>query len=232
MFQRIAEIVAFVGLASGIFALEGELKKHVPPHVADSSQMHEVLYLPKKESLDAIHFGYRNAVANILWFFTIDYFGRHYRGDHNYRWLYHFCDAVTTLDPGALHVYEFGAMMLAWEQKEPDPAIDLLSKAAQQFPDLWRIPYLRGMMFLYFKRDIDSARRDITASSLLPGAHPTVKLLAAKLRIQKGATESDVIAIESLIETTRDETIKTILKKRLEVARRKLSSEKEALSHE
>jgi hypothetical protein len=232
MFQKFAEIVAFLGLASGIFVLEGELKEHIPPRVAESSQIHEVLYLPKKESLDAIHFGYRNAVADILWFFTIDYFGRHYRGDHNYHWLYNFCDAVTTLDPGALHVYEFCAMMLAWEQKEPDQAIALLSKAVQQFPDLWKVPYLRGMMFLYFKKDIDSARRDIIASSLLPDVHPTVKLLSVKLRIQKEATESDVIAIESLIETTKDETTKAILKKRLKVARRKLSSEKEALSHE
>ena len=74
----------------------------------------EVLYLPNGTALDFISFGYRNFLADVLWFQTVNYFGKHFRTDRNYEWLAKMCDLVTDLDPGAAHAYEFAALMLAW----------------------------------------------------------------------------------------------------------------------
>ena len=59
--------------------------------------------------------GWRNALADVLWFRTISYFGAHYRSDHTYPWLASMCDLVTDLDPRAEHVYRFAGVILPWE---------------------------------------------------------------------------------------------------------------------
>ena len=128
----------------------------VPLHnqlLTNKDKDHEALYLPSLESVEFVTFGYKNIVADLLWFKTISYFGKHYATDRNYSWLSHMCDLVTTLDKHALASYQFCANMLSWEADTPQLAIDLLSKAIQNNPNSWRMPYLRGFTYLFFLKN-------------------------------------------------------------------------------
>ena len=143
-------------------------------------QTEEVLYLPNGRALQFISFGYRNALAQLLWFNTISYFGKHYRQDQNYRWLAHMCRLVNDLNPLAEHVYLFCSAMLSWEAGAPQAAVTLLSRGIEMQPANWYLYYLRGFTYMLFLKDAARAKEDLVAASKLPGAEPFVARIAAK----------------------------------------------------
>lgn len=157
----------------------------------------QILYLPSGRGLELISFGYRNVLSDILWFNTINYFGKHYRSDRNYEWLSHMCSLVTRLDQKAVYVYEFCGLMLAWEAGKHDDALALLSYGMDHNPDSWKLPYLRGMTYLIFLNNTELAAGDFVRSSKLPEVHPTIVRLAAK---KLSSLENTETAIEFLKE--------------------------------
>lgn len=175
----------------------------------------EALFLPHADVVTALSFGYRNALANLLWFNTINYFGRHHANDKNYRWLKHMCQLVTTLDPQAKHVYEFGSTMLAWEADAPRDGHELLGAAIQVFPEDWRLYYLRGFTSMYFLKDEEGAKADFLAASRLPGAHPVVIRLAAKKVGSLDDPQTAIDFIHSMLKIQTDPAARHTLEARL-----------------
>ena len=149
----------------------------------------EPVYLPDVRFLRLASLGYQNALADILWFRTIDYFGKHFRGDRLYPWLARMCDAVTDLDPRAQHVYSFAGFILTWEAQTPDDGIRLLEKGVAQFPDSWQLHYYLGFTRFYFKDDVEGAVPHLRRAAELPGTHPYVSRLAAMLYTQHYGTD-------------------------------------------
>ncbi len=188
---------------------------------ASSSEiaMAEVMYLPNGQGLDFMSFGYRSALAHVLWFNTVSYFGKHYASDQNYRWLAHMCDLVTTLNPKARHVYEFGAIMLAWEVNAPQESSKLLDKAIRNDPEYWRFPYLRGFNAMYFLDDRSSAARDFAHAARLPGAPPMVASLAAKnISVLDDDPQAAVQFLSQVLSSTEDPASRSAIENRLREA--------------
>jgi len=175
----------------------------------------EALYLPQKNIVKLLSFGYQKVASNYLWFKTINYFGKHYVRDQNYQWLFQMCMLVATLDPKALHVYEFGSTILAWEASQPVLAGELLSQGINENPESWKLHYLRGFNSYYFLNNPNEAKIDFIKASQLPGAHPIAARLAAKTL----ATQNDPLqAIEFLNDTlkaTTDPSVRQVLLERL-----------------
>lgn len=144
------------------------------------SRVEEALYLPNGEGLEALSFGYRNVLANMLWFNSVNYFGKHFKSDRNYEWLSHMCGLVTRLDPRLRHVFEFCGLMLAWEARRPEEGAKVLSEGINHHPEYWKFPYLRGMIYLVFLRQPEKANADLVRAAKLPGAHTILITLAAK----------------------------------------------------
>lgn len=190
----------------GIFITKNGLDNYNPHISPDNSkdQRRELLYLPTQDAVNFLSFGYRNAMADLLWFVTINYFGKHYKSDKNYEWLYHMTDCITSLDPKARHVYEFGSTMLSWEQKQPQEAILILSKAIKSFPEDWYYYYLRGFAYMYFLKDADSAKIDFVTASKLPGVNPTVVRLAGEKLMQTEDPASAIQFLEMQLRTNKD----------------------------
>lgn len=183
---------------------------------ASHSSRDEVLYFPNGEALRLISFGYSHVLAHSMWFSTINYFGKHLRLDRNYHWLNHMCSLVSEANPALLHVYEFCGLMLAWEAKLSTESIALLSRGIVQFPNSWKLYYLRGMTYLLFVKDQERAKEDLVRSSQLPDAPSSVVSLAAK---KLSDLESPDTAVEFLIErirSTKDELERKVLLSRLQ----------------
>ena len=184
-----------------------------------NSETQEALYLPNGESLKALSLGYSNSFAHILWFNTINYFGKHYAGDRNYRWLAHMCDLVTTLTPKATQAVLFCGTMLAWEAQQPEKSVAILTRAIENNPTDWRLPYQRGMMELLFLKDSTSAQSDFLMAAKLPNAHPTVKRLAAKTLAEHQDKNTALEFLDRLIEDENDQNVRRVLiSKRDEIA--------------
>ena len=179
------------------------------------SHFDDALYLPNGEALHLISFGFRNALARVLWFNTINYFGKEYATSRNYRWLYHMCDLVTTLDPRALHVFKFGAVMLAWEANEPKLSIALLNKVIELRPRDWHFFYLRGFTSMFFLKDNEAARKDFIAGARLPDAPPIMARLAARVASDEQNDREAEELLRDLIKNTSDPVAREALASRL-----------------
>jgi len=127
----------------------------------------ELVYLPPTRFLRAVSLGYEEALANVLWFRTISYFGGHYQSDRIYPWLAAMCNAVTDLDPRAEHVYRFGGVILPWEADRIDDGIALLEKGVHNMPDSWQLQYMLGFSYYFFSDDLSAASRALRTASLL-----------------------------------------------------------------
>ena len=215
---RLATLTALTAFL--VIAASGFRQLRAVNHVreGDNRQSSEVLYLPNGKALNFLSFGYRNVLSNILWFNSISYFGRHFRSDQNYLWLFHMADLVTTLDPNALFAYEFVSTMLSWETNRPDQAVALLTKAIDHHPDNWRLYYLRGFTFMYFLREQENAQKDFIAASRRPSAPVFVARLASKVLVMQDNPEAAIDFLKGALMTMRDPGARSALEERLKEA--------------
>lgn len=165
-------------------------------HGERNEKQKEVLYLPNGDGLEFLSFGYRNLLSDVLWFNTINYFGKHFKSDGNYTWLSHMCQLVTQLDPDAHYAYQFCSTMLGWEAGMPEASIEILNRAISNHPDNWLYYYLRGFNYFYFLDNEDKAQLDFTKAATYPEAPVVVERLAAK----KMAMSDPNMAIEFLVD--------------------------------
>ena len=208
--------VALLPLCAGVMVIALALAPlRAAGLTSPSHENSEVLYLPDGNALEVVSLGYRNVLANVLWFNTISYFGKHFRGDRDYRWLSHMCEIVTDLDPGAEHVYRFGATMLSWEAKNVEGSNRLLDKAIAHSPNNWLYYYLRGFNFMFFLKDTERARNDFVRAAELPGVHHAVVTLAAKKLSELNSPSVAVEFLEEILRTTEDPMARRALEERL-----------------
>lgn len=187
------------------------------PQLRGQDRGEEVLYLPNGAALELVSFGYRNALANLLWFKTISYFGKHYASDRNYRWLAHQCELVTRLMPKAVSPYIFCSNMLSWEAGVPDQSVKILDRAVAEFPTEWNMRYYRGITYLVFLKQPIAALEDFRAASHLPDAPPLVKRLAAKTMAQLDDPAAAIEFLEQLIRGEADPNARKALQEKFEM---------------
>ena len=174
-----------------------------------SEESREAMYLPSGAGLEFMTFGYRNALSDALWLNTVSYFGKHFTGDKDYRWLGHMCDLVVRLNPKVFEPYYFCSTMLAWEVRVPDAsiqAIRFLTRGIEAHPEDWFFYYLRGFYYIYFMHDRVHSRDDFLAASQKPGAHPIAGRLAAKSLSELEDPETAIGFLKGLLARTTDKT--------------------------
>lgn len=219
VFTLIPLAASLILAVSGFTSLQ-TLRMEAPP---DTNQTMESLYLPNGDALEFMSFGYRNVLSNIILFKCVSYFGKHFRADQNYRWLYHMVDLATTLDPNALDAVEFASTMLAWESGRPEEAIALLSKAIDGHKNNWRLYYYRGFTYMYFLHRTDDARSDFEIASKLPDAPPFLARLAAQVMAVQSNPEAAISFLRNMLETVRDPSARQALEDKLKQAYLELS---------
>jgi hypothetical protein len=187
-----------------------------------------LVYVPDPRMLRIVSLGHSAAVADLLWFRTISYFGKHYRTDRLYPWLDRMCDAVTDLDPKAEHVYRFGGVILPWEANRPDDGIALLEKGLRHFPDSWYLHWLTGFSYYFFRDNLSQAAFHLGRAAALPGSHPDVARLAAVVYAHGYDLDAAESFLRQLGASTQSEDLRSVLSLRL--AELKLGRDLEALS--
>lgn len=179
----------------------------------------EPVYLPKAEYLQPMALGWRNALADLLWFRTISYFGEHYRSDRTYPWLAHMCDLVTDLDPRAEHVYRFAGVILPWEANQVDAGIRLLEKGLRHFPDSWMLHYHLGFHYYFFKNDNETALAHLREAMTLPGVHPSIARLAAVLAAHQYGPETTLAFLEEMQQDVDSADVREVVIEHMREAR-------------
>ena len=176
------------------------------------------IYLPDARYVRLITLGFDRFASNILWFHTINYFGKAYQGDKDYRWLYQMCELVTELNENATHVVEFCATLLSWEVKNARASNAILDKAIETAPTNWRYHYLRGFNNWYFLNEKEKAKRDFFQAAKLPHAPPFLASIASRLMISQNEINNAIALLENIIKTTSDHNARAALRAKLKLA--------------
>jgi len=174
------------------------------------------LYLPQAKHLRLITFGFERFVSDIIWFRSMNYFGKQISKNKSIPWLSHMCDLVTDLNPKAASHYDFCSSLISWVAKEPEKTVNLLNRAISHRPDYWRYYYIRGFNYWYFLENNEKAAKDFQTGSKLPDAPLFMGKLAS--RLLSNDPNQAIAFLQNLIKNSKDETAVKALKENLKLA--------------
>ncbi|MCC6932273.1 MAG: hypothetical protein IT292_03345 [Deltaproteobacteria bacterium] len=176
------------------------------------------LYLPELRFIRPVSFGFENFFSDILWFNTLNYFGKQFQQGRDYKWLGHNCELVTSLDYRAKHAIEFCATMLSWSARDPERSNALLERAIKYNSDKWRYRYLRAFNYWYFLERRDLAREDLMQAANLPDAPPFLATIASRMLATDEDPNLAIGFLTNMIKTTNDKNAKNALEDKLKLA--------------
>jgi tetratricopeptide (TPR) repeat protein len=186
---------------------------HKMDQLRPAATLEEVLYLPSAKILKTISLGYNGLLADIYWTRAVQYFGRkHVMLSRRYDLLPPLLDITAKLDPHLLVVYEFGSVFLAQKPPEgaglPDKAVELVEYGISQNPNEWRLYYDLGFIHYMERKDYVAASKAFERGSQVPGAHPWLRVLAARMAEHGGELETARFLWTKTYETNQDPHIR------------------------
>lgn len=173
------------------------------------------LYLPEARYVRLVTLGFDKFASDLLWFNTINYFGKQLETSRDMPWFGQMCNLVSVLDPKARHVVEFCATLLSWVGRDPQSSRTLLERAIQNDPDYWRYHYLLGFTYWYFLSQKDLAATSLAKAANLPDAPIFLGSLASRLLATGDTPATAINFLKELIHRTSDEHAKKALEERL-----------------
>jgi hypothetical protein len=208
--RRTLIIATAVLIASGVTA--GLTLQRVD-RLRTGANVQEVLYIQSPSVLRRMSLGYTGLLADIYWTRAVQYFGRkHHEYSMEYKLLYPFLNITTDLDPHLIPAYDFGSIFLAQKPPEgagmPEAAVRLVEKGIHNNPSYWRLYYDLGFIQFVERKDYEAAARAFEAGSQVPGAHPWMKLLAARMAERGGDLDTARFLWTKTYESTQDKAIR------------------------
>jgi len=112
--------------------------------------LEELSYYPSGQLLRPASFGHSEAAADLAWLRAVQYYGEHRRSDNRFTRMSHVFDVLTSLAPGFVPAYVFGAFALAQEGGQFPAAESLMLKGLERNPASGELAFQLG--FLYYVR--------------------------------------------------------------------------------
>jgi len=137
-----------------------------------------LLFLPTGQYLKAASLGYGNLVADVIYLWSIQYYG-HHRTSEGRRYLWRIFEVITDLDPNYQDAYVTGALIMASDMDDPETAIQLLERGARNNPDDWIYPVEAATYAWLTLKDYPRAAGYFDRALELPGTPPIVRRIRA-----------------------------------------------------
>jgi tetratricopeptide (TPR) repeat protein len=177
------------------------------------ASLQEVLYVTSPKALKRLSLGYDGLLADIYWTRAVQYFGnKHHVLARSYTLLAPLLEITTYLDPHLVIAYEFGADFLSPQPPDgagqPERAIQLVENGIRSNPNEWRLYYDLGFIYYLELHDYPNAAEAFSRGAERPGAHPFLKILAAKMAQNAGEIETARMLWITTFESASDKQIK------------------------
>jgi hypothetical protein len=170
--------------------------------------LHESLYLPTGDVLNEASLGYKQLVADLVWFSAVQYYGEYREGDHSLAYFEGLIDIVTTLDPHFIFAYIFGAWVLSEDQGEFERGADILRRGMAKNPASWELPFEIGFLNFTHRVDYKIASRYLDLASRMPNAPERARRFAAFVYQRAGEEDSAIRLWQAYKEYTDDPYLK------------------------
>ena len=146
----------------------------------------EMAYFPSGRFVSESSIEFQSLAADLIWLRGIQYYGYHLMSDRKYEWLGHVFDILTSLDPGFVGAYHFGAITLAWDAGKPHEAMEFLTKGMRANPMNWQLPFDAGFICYMLLRDYARASTFFEVASKMPNAWFILARWAALAKSKSG----------------------------------------------
>jgi hypothetical protein len=186
--------------------------------------LYDNLYLPSGKFMEQASLGYKQIVADVIWFQAVQYYGGYRKDEHGLTYFEGLIDLVTDLDPHFVFPYVFGAVIMSQDMESFDDGIRLLKKGMQQNPTDWALPFEIGFLYFIDAGNHDMAARYFELASRMPGAPDLTRRFAAFVYSQAGHNSLSIRMWEELKETTEEPYMRELADRYLEKLRRQAAS--------
>ncbi|MBI4720834.1 MAG: hypothetical protein HY770_06365, partial [Chitinivibrionia bacterium] len=182
----------------------------------DRPYLHDNLYLPSGKFIDEVSLGYKQVVADFVWFSAVQYFGDFRKGNHDLAYFKGLIDIVTSLDPHFLFGYTFGALVLCEDAGAFDEGIGFLKKGMSCNPTSWELPFEIGLLHYIDRHDYDIAARYFHLASKLPDCPPQAQRFAAFVYSKAGHEETSIRMWEEILNTSEEPLMRQLAERYLQ----------------
>lgn len=202
-------IAVYAQVFAGVWAHRGQARSSTPAGYIVPSKFSRILAL-----------GHQGLLSDFL-FLKITTFigGRSGSGsqlnEEDWRFVISSLDVVTDLDPYFADPYVLAESLLAWDAGKPEEANRLLIKGMKYRTLDWRLPFYVGFNQFYFLKDYETASEYIIKAAKLPGSHPYLKTLGARLAYYGGKSKTALLFLQEMLADTDNVLLKDSLEKRL-----------------
>jgi tetratricopeptide (TPR) repeat protein len=175
--------------------------------------LEEILYLPSSKVLKRLSLGYSGLLADIYWTRAVQYFGaKRKERATRYDLLAPLLDITTDLDPKLTVAYETGSIFLSQKAPEgagqPEKAVALVEKGIRENPGRWRLYFTLGFIQYLDRKDFKAAQEAFERGSQVPGAHPAMKVMAARMAEQGNTAAVALDLWIAIYQTTKDPMVR------------------------
>jgi tetratricopeptide (TPR) repeat protein len=175
--------------------------------------LEDALYVTSPKIVKRASLGYNGLMACIYWTRAVQYFGhRHFERGQSYNELAPLLEIATHLDPHLTVVYQFGASFLApvppGGAGQPERAIQLMEYGIQNNPDDWHLYYDLGFVYYTELKNYPKASEAFARGAATPNAHPSMRILAARMAEHAGDIETARILWTETLEGNHDKDIR------------------------
>ena len=177
--------------------------------------LHDNLYLPSGKLVEQIALGYREMVADLIWFNVVQYYGSYRQAHHDLAYFEGVINIVTDLDPYFTFPYVFGAAVMSQDLGRTDRAIELLKKGMAHNPTNWEFPFEIGFISYIDARDNKTAAHYFELASKLPGGGDKARRFAAFVYSQGGHEEKSIRMWELIIEESENPWMRELAERSL-----------------
>lgn len=217
--RALAQVAAGLVLAVSCIALKPALDGWPRP-----DHRHERLYFPQAAGVRAASLGFHAAAADWLWLRTTQYYGGYRQGEHDLRYFDGLVEAVTALDPRFVEAYDLYALVLCFDSREYERAIDVLKRGVLANPDDWRLPFKIGFIHYVFTRQYEVAAMWFGQAAELPGATDFCRRFAAFAMRRAGDQHGSLLLWEELQRTTDSEDMRELAQTMIDKCREDLAA--------
>ncbi|OGD19937.1 MAG: hypothetical protein A2Y69_09355 [Candidatus Aminicenantes bacterium RBG_13_59_9] len=135
-------------------------------------------FLPSGRYLNAVSLGYSSLLADIIYIWAIQYYSDPAITDRFSR-LDHIFGVISELDPKYSEPYLVGALIAAYEARDPGLALKVLDRAMEKNPQDWIYPFEAGHYAQMMMKDFRIAQEYYRRAMELPDAPDIAKRLYA-----------------------------------------------------
>jgi len=175
---RWASVLAMLAVTvTTLHAMDGRAK------AAGSS---ERLYFPSGKFLTESALGFREVMADWLWFRFVQYYGAFKKGENDLRYLDLLVDSITRLDPKFIDAYYLVSLIYWSDFGRIDDSYDMLRRGILHNPDKAALPFQIGFMHYVLDQDYPRAAHWFEMASRCHDAGPREVRFAAYARYRAG----------------------------------------------